>query len=141
MNGEMSVKERVKSLDFQKAKNIYADYEYCLIYKISEVILNQTAQVSEIDWKEVQEAWFFGEQGQLHIYRDEDLLSAVLIDDAELSDAHTLEKAYRLMDKFRKVTGKKMLVVKEYMDFDEDGQAYVAYTRLLRLADMEEAND
>ena len=45
----MSVKERVKSLDFQKAKNIYADYEYCLIYKISEVILDQTARVSEID--------------------------------------------------------------------------------------------
>lgn len=141
MNGEMSVKERVKSLDFQKAKNIYADYEYCLIYKISEVILDQTARVSEIDWKEVQEAWFFGEQGQLHIYREDDLLSAVLIDDAELSDAHTLEKAYRLMDKFRKVTGKEMLVAKEYMDFDKDGQAYVAYTRLLRLADMEEAND
>ena len=30
---------------------------------------------------------------------------------------------------------------KEYMDFDKDGQAYVAYTRLLRLADMEGAND
>lgn len=141
MNGEMSVKERVKSLDFQKAKNICADYEYCLIYKISEVILDRTARVSEIDWKEVQEAWFFGEQGQLHIYRDDELLSAVLIDDAELSDAHTLEKAYRLMDKFRKGTGKEMLVAKEYMDFDKDGQAYVAYTRLLRLADMEEAND
>ena len=32
MNGEMSVKERVKSLDFQTAKTIYADSELSLIH-------------------------------------------------------------------------------------------------------------
>lgn len=132
MNTEKSIKKRIKSLDFQTAKTILADYEYCLIYKISEVILDQTALVSEIDWKEVQEAWFFGEQGQLHIYGDDDILSAVLINDAAMSDAHTLEKTYRLAGKFRSI-GRKRITVKEYIDFDEDGQCYVAYTRLLRL--------
>lgn len=126
---EKSIKNKIKILDFQEAKNIIEDYEYCLIYMISEMILNQTVRVSEINWEEVKEAWFFGKQGQLHIYRYNDILSAALLDDADLTDAHTLEKTYRLAGKF-KAAGFGQVIVKEYIDFDEDGQSYAAYTRL-----------
>lgn len=135
MNKKKSIKDSIKSLSFQEAEELFYNYEYCLIYEISDVVLNRLERLCEIDWNEVQEAWLFDEKGQLHIYRDEGILLAARVDDAVLDHAHTLEKTYRLADtnKFR-IDGNKMIIVKEYIDFDEDGQSYVAYTRLLRLA-------
>lgn len=133
MNTENTIKKQIKNLDFQEAIKLLTKYKYCLIYKISEApILSQMIHISENDWEEIQEAWFFKEEGQLHIYRDEGMLFAAMIDDALLPDAHTLEKTYYLADKFQK-KGKKKITVKEYIDFDKEGQCYVAYTRLLRL--------
>ncbi len=132
MNTENTIKKQIKNPDFQEVIKLLTEYKYCLIYKISEVILDQMIQISESDWEEIQEAWFFKEEGQIHIYRDEGMLLAAMIDDALLPDAHTLEKTYCLADKFQE-KGKKKITVKEYIDFDKEGQCYVAYTRLLRL--------
>ncbi len=133
MKTENTIEKQIKKTDFQEAIKLLTEYKYCLIYKISEVILGQIVQISEDDWEEMQEAWFFKEEGQIHIYRDEGMLSTAMIDDALLPDAHTLEKTYCLAGKFQK-DGKKKITVKEYLDFDKEGQCYVAYTRLLRLA-------
>ena len=100
----------VKKMSFEEAKKQIQDYEYALIYGISEICLTKTESLLEINWDECTEARV-----------------------SEVKDAGTNEdeiiKTYELANKF-KTQGKK-ISVKEYLDYDADGQAEVVLTRLL----------
>lgn len=52
----------VKKMSFEEAKKQIQDYEYALIYGISEICLTKTESLLEINWDECTEARFFGKQ-------------------------------------------------------------------------------
>lgn len=108
-------------------KNTAKEYEYALLYKISEKILDRTDNLDVDDLDEVIEGRFFSEEGELHVFREENVLRGVLIRDSDQKD--TLIEKYDIEKQFRSF-GRKVLV-KKYLNYDEDdGQAYVEVSRL-----------
>ncbi len=118
---------RVEDIDLQEAYGRAVDYQYVLLYMISErIILCNVGSLPEINWKECQEARFFSEDRELHIFEGEEGMQAMEVFDTDGEDI--VVKEYELDDRFR--TAGKTVIVKEYLDYDSDGQAFVALTRL-----------
>ena len=93
---------------------------------ISEVILNKTELLGEINWEECMEARFFSEDKELHFFDVDGKKQAVAVSDEDGNDE--LVKEYELAGKFRAIGSS--VFVKEYIGYDEDGQANVVLTRL-----------
>lgn len=102
------------------------EFDYALLYGISSVQLIRTAELTEIDWAECQEARFFSEDRELHVFEDEEGMRGVLA--ADNGDGDRFVKRYEMAPKFSG-TGRVLKVV-EYVVYDEDGQLRIALTRL-----------
>ena len=116
----------VENVDIQKAYQSGIEYEYALLYMMSELILSKTSDLGEIDWEECLEARFFSEEKELHIFEENGGHVAVKVSDLDEKDI--LIKKYQLANKFLGIGN--VLCVKEYLAYDEDGQTYVCLTRL-----------
>lgn len=117
----------VRKWEIQEAYNQITQYEYALIYMISEIRLVCTKDAETLNWTECIEARFFSDDKELHIFeQDGEKVAVEVYDTGEPQDE--IIKEYPLAHKFHYM-GKK-LYVKEYIEYDEDGQAYVALTRL-----------
>jgi hypothetical protein len=101
--------------DFLKSLGL----EYALIYNFDGVIVDFLDEV-KIDKRKLLEARFFNEKEEVHIFKECDLKSVYMIEDG---DKYSDEK-YILANKY----GKGM-TVRNYFSFDDDGQAYISYTR------------
>lgn len=123
----MSIKENLKHLTLEEAKTKVPDYQYALIYEMSSMTLDRVEMLGEISWTELQEAFFFDENGQMHLFAGEDGLEAVVFTEPEGANAVT--KEYPLAGKFGRMGTK--VKEREYLENDDDGQVYVAYTRLV----------
>ena len=124
---------RVDPIDnVEVAKKMIEGFDYALIYMISEVILkkiDKTDIVESINWEECEEARFFSENKEIHFFRENGKLQAVKTsDDQNESKMDCMQKKYELASKFRNL-GRSVLV-KEYLEYDEDGQVRIAQTRL-----------
>ena len=153
----------------------YAGYEYAIAYMISELLV---MPISEWDryvqekLDECMEARIFGQYGELHLFREDDEMKAVIVRDLpdisnEESDRHaddipdvgadmasdmkesqnnaavrTFATIDRLHDIRRNCLVSEMginnskarkLIIREYIDYDGDGQAYTALTRVAGL--------
>ncbi|MEG2137081.1 MAG: hypothetical protein RRY64_00340 [Oscillospiraceae bacterium] len=97
------------------------DYPYALLYRLSSVTLGRTKPVNS---EELTEARFFGPTGEIHVFQGADGLTARVL--AEDGADPVLDKTYDLLPAFGKT-----LTLRQILDFDSDGQAYVAHTRLL----------
>ena len=64
----------------------------------------------------------------LHIFEYNGELKAVEIVDEDDNAKDTIIKKYTLNTRFNKIG--RVVVVQEYLNFDEDGQAFVELTRL-----------
>ena len=83
--------------------------------------------MDDTDWEECLEARFFSERAELHLFeRDGDMQAVEIADDG--SDKDTFIKKYQLDSKFAAMG--RNIYVKEYLDYDEDGQINVSLTRL-----------
>lgn len=116
----------IKKMNAEEARTHIQDYEYALVYMISEVILAETVSLSEINWDECMEARFFSEKKELHFFRQEDQMKAVEVKDKDGRDE--IVKSYDLANKFQKIG--RQVKVKQYIDYDKDGQANIVLTRL-----------
>ena len=115
-------------IDMEKAKSMIVNYEYAYLQLISEHILERVDNITSIDWDELMEGYFFSEKGQIHIYREDDELVAVEIND-DIADANILNRKYYIAGKYESMG--KYVLIREYLLMDEDGQTYVAATRLV----------
>ncbi len=114
--------------NMQDAFKSIKEYEYALVYMMSEVKLCETAEVAEdFMWEECLEARFFSKEKELHVFDGEDGKKAVII--RETDAENKLIKKYVLNGKISPI-GKNVLLVTEYLAYDEDGQVYVELTRL-----------
>lgn len=116
----------IKRMNAEEARTHIQDYEYALVYMISEVILAETVSLSEINWDECMEARFFSEKKELHFFRQEDQMKAIEVKDKDGRDE--IVKSYDLANKFQKMG--RQVKVKQYIDYDKDGQANIVLTRL-----------
>lgn len=116
----------VEKIEFSKACAKIPEYEYALLYMISEIVLTKTDSLAEINWAECTEARFFSEDKELHFFEVDGEMQAVEVSDGDGQDE--VVKEYELAGKFQAIG--KTVLVKEYIDYDEDGQANVVLTRL-----------
>ena len=121
----MGVKtEILDSIDF---KEELQKYKNALIMNISDMLLKRTVDISDMNLDEVVDARLFSETGELHIFNDDGKMRFVRVTDEE--DDTSIEEAYIIGNR-KNVIGKRILV-KKYINFDDDGQAYVYLTRLM----------
>lgn len=95
---------------------------YALIRSLSRVTLGPTPD--EIDFDELIEARFFDSEQEVRIFRGEMGFQAARLT-AEDGDI-TIERAHDLANP---IFGETVTVC-SVLDFDEDGQAHIAHTRL-----------
>ena len=123
----MSIDDAIRVMSLDDAKAQISKMKYALVYQISEVIFDKMEQIAEICWEECLEGYFFDETRQVHIFTGEDGLQAVCFTEPE--DAEYIDKDYKMAGKYQKIGSR--ITKREYLDYDEDGQVYVAYTRLV----------
>ena len=113
-------------ISFDEAKDRIREYSYSLIYMLDGIKVNREP-VSSVDWEECMEARFFGEKGELRIWRDgSDYQAAEVTQNGEyINEDYEIAKRYQ-------DAGKK-LSVRKYIDYDSDGQAFVKSTLLYNL--------
>ena len=104
-------------------------YPYALVYNMSSLYFGKVEEIGSLDWEECMEARFFSEQEELHLFhRGEQMVGAVIGDS---DDQGVILRSYQLDAPWCSSYGKTVLV-KEYLEEDEDGQVYVSATRLTR---------
>ena len=96
---------------------------YSLIFAYGGVTLGRTPE--RVDADELLEGRFFSAEREIHVYRDGGTLRAVSVSDTP-EDADAVTERYEL-DNARPGD---WIAVKRYLDYDEDGQAYIAVRRL-----------
>ena len=79
-----------------------------------------------LHWEECTEARFFSEDKELHFFDVDGKKQAVAVSDEDGKDE--LVKEYEIAGKFGSIGSS--VFVKEYIGYDEDGQANVVLTRL-----------
>lgn len=108
----------------------YRIYDYGYLTFMSEVVLVKMEEHGgDIDWQELIEARFFNENQELYLWRAGDSLFGRRL--TETGDIDAVETAVPVMKKFCPAGGK--LVIRKYIDYDEDGQAFVANTRIKKV--------
>lgn len=114
-------------IDINTAKQKIKDYPYALLYMFSEVLLSETTDLGDVNWSECIEARFFGENGELRFWRESGSLVA-----ATLSvQGETIISGYALDGRYN--SRWKDVIIKQFLDYDEDGQAYISGTMLAGL--------
>ncbi len=120
---KMLIKKTVTILTESEAKEKAYRYPFSLCYSCSGIQLGVTPL--EINWEEITEARFFGDKSEIHIFFDEEGIRVTEVTDEESDEI--IDLSYKLESHF----GEK-LTVRRYINFDEDGQAQIIMTRLLK---------
>lgn len=104
-------------------------FQYGLIYMMSELLLFSCENMkSDLSFEEILEARFFGENGEIHLFKSDEGINSVEISDDENEEVRDV--TYPLEGRFKKMG---RLLVRQYIVYDGDGQGYVALTRCVAL--------
>lgn len=117
---------RIDVINWEDVSDSIKNYEYALLYNISSLVLDKNENIGMIDWEECMEARFFSSDRELHVFERNGKKEAVEVIDTDGQDMIT--KRYALSRKFEKLG--KAVLVREYLSYDEDGQTFIALTRL-----------
>lgn len=112
-------------LELEQAKAMCAEFPYVLVRELSRIWLGERENAPEINWNDAVELRFFSERAELRFFRGDGALQAVLLEDDGEEDS--LDKTFRLAH--NRAFGEK-LIVQEYLAYDEDGQLFIAASRL-----------
>ena len=122
--------KKMDTIDGDHLTQIGSSYPYALVYEMSHVYFGETAQLmGKINVTELQEAYYFGKDGQTHIFQDDDGWIVVCMKKSQT--AEFVDRAYFVDGQFASA-GKKV-IIREFIAMDEDGQARVEYTQLVRI--------
>lgn len=115
-----------RELTVQEALELGKTMPFAYIARLSEVWIGTTPE--SLSLEELTEARFFGPDGEIRIYYDGSGLSALELrdDDKDKEEKNYIDKESKPLPNFGTLLKKR-----QYLAFDEDGQAYVAATRLL----------
>lgn len=110
--------------ELEQARKESAAFPFVLVRELSRVWLGETEK-AEIAWSEATELRFFSEHSELRFFGTAGRLRAVLLEDVAEDTCH--DRTFPLAH--NGAFGQE-LTVREYLDYDEDGQLYVKATRL-----------
>jgi len=108
--------------------------DYYIIYYFDRLKFGKGDLESPLDIENIYEAFIFNENKCLHIYREDDIQGVIYTDeenDKILLEEQIAKKAFRPL---------KKIVVKKYIKFDTDGQAYIEQILPSKLIFSEEAS-
>lgn len=122
-----------QQLSLTEAAECVKSFKFALVYQLEKILLGTVEQVwGEICPQECIEARFFSEDKELHVFDYNGEYRAILVSDEDSDDACVITREVKLQEKLCKKPW-SMMTVKEYIAFDEDGQACVSLTRLAGL--------
>ena len=108
-------------------------YDYALIYGYSCKRMCRVSDIKdmgELDWDECVDTRLFSETEEVHVFRcDGDLRAVRITESDKLDDSQYIDRCYELKGN----TLGKHVIVRQYLKYDEDGQAYVALSRLMEI--------
>ena len=111
------------TLDIEQAVTLGLDQPYAYITRLSEVTVGPTPPA--FSPKELLEARVLGPHREVRIWAGEKGLEALCLEDDGQEDFLDLSRQIRT-PRF----GKELLL-RRYLDYDRDGQAYICATRLV----------
>ncbi len=101
--------------------------EWAIIYCYDRIVTDSIDNLA-MDIENITEARFFNEKCELKIWRDEDIFKGVVFKELK-SDPEPIEEDYILYPRGTGGSDYNKLKVKKYLDYDDDGQAYIAYIK------------
>lgn len=105
--------------------------EAAIIYCYDEIISDKVENLN-LDMDNIIEARIFNEDKELRIWRDEkDLKGSIFKEVNEISPP--IEEEYILYPRKDQGYNPTSLIVKKYLDYDPDGQAYIGYVKPAKL--------
>lgn len=113
---------KITSLSINEALAEALAVPFAYIACLSHVHIGLTPET--VDLAEVNEARFFGENGEIRFFRENGTMTALRITD-DPQDV-TIDRTHPLIKDFG-----AQLTERRYIHFDQDGQGYIAATRLL----------
>ena len=120
---------KFESISIDDVKTRLQNYDYALLYSISEKKLIPANQVTEADLDECMDARFFSSRGELHLFSENDVLKCVCLSDDDVNTEDESVRVLPLENRFDELNGK--IGEKTYLAYDEDGQVHVKMTRLM----------
>lgn len=113
--------------DIEGAKEAAQNYQYALLYFYSDVKLGETKDLAPVNWDECLEARFFDGEKELRFFREGDTFLASLAN----SEGESIDNEFPLDARFQGQWSK--MKVRQFLEYDTDGQAFVAATMLAGL--------
>ncbi|HHV29774.1 MAG TPA: hypothetical protein GXX73_09320 [Clostridium sp.] len=111
---------KIEKIQTGDITSLIKDFDNHIIYYFDS-LKSGKGQV-EIDTDNINEAFFFEEGKCLHIYREEGIKGILYIEE---SDSEFIIEKQILEEKILKEP-LRALIVKKYIEYDEDGQAYIS---------------
>lgn len=113
---------KITSLSVSEALTGALAMPFAYIACLSHVYMGPTPET--VDLADINEARFFGDSGEFRFFRENGVMNAVQVTD-EPCDV-TIDRTHALINDFG-----SQLTERKYIQFDQDGQGYIAATRLL----------
>lgn len=105
-------------------------FKYGIIYNFDSIVTEKIEDL-KIDIGNIMEARFFNEEKELRIFRDEDEIKGTIF--VEKEDTKFIEKTVVLCKRNEESKYANQLRFKKYIDYDDDNQAYIKYTKPCKL--------
>ncbi len=130
------MKNIVKAVGMEEAKSLIPGFAYGLLYKTEGIDLIRISEADGADdlLTDCYEARFFDDERELRIFienGDEMAAKAGIIQEPVGEDCVSQDKEYYLANKYKGIGN--LVVVREYLMPDVDGQMCVKMTRLVRI--------
>jgi len=108
-------------ITLQEAMEKGRQMPFAAINTYSGYTVGKTADTELPETEEIIEARFFDADSEIRIFTSDSGLQAVEVTDSP--DDRTIEAVYSLRDSAK-------VAVRRYIGFDDDGQAYISYSRM-----------
>lgn len=113
---------RIEKIESSDMTSLIQDFDNHIIYYFDG--LNFGKEQVEIDIENINEAFFFKKEKCLHLYREDGIKGILYIE--ESSDEFIAEE--QILEERILKESLRILIVKKYVEYDEDGQAYISRT-------------
>lgn len=113
---------KTERMTFNEALKRSSDFPYSFIMEYSRLYIGKNNV--KINPDELIEARFFGYGGELRVFKDDEGFKGFLLIETEEDDF--IDKNVKLLHGFGKT-----LTMRRLLDYDEDGQIFVKYTRMV----------
>lgn len=107
--------------------------EYAIVYNFDKVITDHIFNV-KIDYDNIIEAIFFNDDAEIRVFGEDDITGTIF---KEHKDSKYIDGFYRLYPRYGEgkegKTYAKKLLIKKYISYDDDNQAYISYLKPCKL--------